>query len=149
MKNQIIMNMQVDFKFSHIKLDQFATFNRTTDQPPFAFQTSGEIQTGFNYEAKTIIITVSSDVKLEEKLLMTIKVSSFFEISPSSWDGMKQDGFVVIPKDFLCHIGGLAVSTTRGILFAKTEGTGLNSYIMPLVYLDQLIHSDMKIPDQG
>lgn len=70
------------------------------------------------------------------------------EISPESWEGMKEDGFVVIPKDFLYHIGGLSFSTTRGILFAKTEGTDLNSFIMPIIYMDQVIHSDMKIPVQ-
>ncbi len=138
--------MQIEFKYSHIKLDQFATFNGTMGQRPLAFQTSGEVQTGCNSEAKTIVITILSNVKVEEQLLMTIKVSSFFEISPESWDGLKQDGFVVIPKDFLYHIGGLAVSTTRGIIFSKTEGTDLGSYIMPIIYMDQVIHSDMKIP---
>lgn len=138
--------MQIEFKYSHIKLDQFASFNGTAGQRPFAFQTSGEIQTGFNYEAKTIMITVMADVKLENQLLVTMKVSSYFEITPDSWEGLKQDGFVVIPKDFLYHIGGLAVSTTRGVLFAKTEGTDLNSYVLPLIYMDQVIHSDMKIP---
>lgn len=142
------MNMQIEFKFSHIKLDQFATFNGATNQHPIAFQTSGEIQTGFNYEARTIIITVLSNVKVDDQLLTTIKVSSFFEISSNSWDDLKQDGFVVIPQEFLYHIGGLAVSTTRGILFAKTEGTDLNSYILPIIYMDQVIHSEMKIPVQ-
>lgn len=140
--------MQIEFKYSHIKLDQFATFNRIANQRPLAFQTSGGVQTGFNYEAKTIAITVSADVKVEDQIIMTVKVSSFFEISPVSWEELKQDGFVVIPKEFLYHIGGLAVSTTRGILFAKTEGTDLSSYIMPLFYMDQVIHSDMKIPVQ-
>lgn len=138
--------MQIKFKYSHIKLDQFATFNATTNQRPLAFQTSGEVQTGCNYKAKTIVITILSNVKVEDQLLMTIKVSSFFEISPESWDGLKRDGFVVIPQDFLYHIGGLAVSTTRGVLFAKTEGTDLNSYVLPLIYMDQVIHSDMRIP---
>lgn len=138
--------MQIEFKYSHIRLDQFATFDGTANQCPLAFQTSGGIQTGFNYEAKTIGITVSADVKVEEQIVMTVKVSSFFELSPESWEELKQDGFVVIPKDFLYHIGGLAVSTTRGILFAKTEATDLNSYVMPIVYMDQVIHADMKIP---
>lgn len=140
--------MQIEFKYSHIKLDQFATFNGTANQRPLAFQMSGGIQTGFNYAAKTIIITVSADVKVEDQIIMTIKVSSFFEISPESWEGMKEDGFVVIPKDFLYHIGGLSFSTTRGIIFAKTEGTDLSSFILPLIYMDQVIHSDMKIPVQ-
>lgn len=140
--------MQIEFNYSHIKLDQFATFNGTSNQRPLVFQTSGGIQTGFNYEAKTIVITVSTDVKVENQIIMKIKVSSFFEISPDSWESLKQDGFVVIPKDFLFHIGGLAVSTVRGILFAKTEGTDLNSYIMPIIYMDQVIHSDLRIPVQ-
>lgn len=79
---------------------------------------------------------------------MTVKVASFFEISPDSWEVLKHDGFVVIPKEFLYHIGGLAVSTTRGVLYAKTEGTDLSSYIMPIIYMNQVIHSDLRIPIQ-
>ena len=140
--------MQIEFKYSHIKLDQFATFGGSVNQRPIAFQASGGIQTGFNYDARTIVITVSTNVRVEDQIVITIKVSSFFEISTDSWEGLKHDGFVVIPQDFLCHIGGLAVSTARGVLFAKTEGTDLNTFIMPLIYMDQIIHSDMKIPIQ-
>ena len=138
--------MQIEFTYSHIKIDQFAAFNGITGQRPFGFQTSGEIQTGCNSEARTIVVTVLSNVKLDGQLLLTVKVSSYFDISPDSWDELEEDGFVVIPKDFLYHIGGLAVSTTRGIVYAKTEGTDLANYIMPLIYMDQVIHSDMKIP---
>ena len=140
--------MEIEFKYAHIKLDQFATFSGIMGRRPLAFQTSGSIQTGFNYDAKTIVITVSNDVKVEDQIVMTVKVSSFFELSTKSWEGLVKDGFIVIPKEFLYHIGGLAVSTTRGVLFAKTEGTDLSSYVLPLVYMDTLIHSDMKIPVQ-
>jgi hypothetical protein len=77
-------------------------------------------------------------------------VPSFFEIEFDTWESIKQDGFVVIPKDFLYHIEGLAVSTARGILFAKTEGTDLNRFILPLVRMDTVICSDMRIliPDK-
>lgn len=138
--------MQISFRYSHIRIDEFATLNGSTDQRRLDFQTSGEIQTGFSYEAKSILITVHSNVELDDQLLMTIKVSSQFEIEPDCWERLKKDGFVVIPMDFLRHIGGLAVSSTRGIVFAKTEGTDLNSYILPLIQMDQVILSDMKIP---
>lgn len=138
--------MPITFRFSHIRLDQFAAFDVVSSQLPPVFQTSGEIQTGNNYDARTILITVIADVKVEGQLVITIKTSCFFEIAEDSWDSLKQNGFVVIPKDFLYHIGGLAVSTTRGILFAKTEGTDLSCYVLPIVYMDQVIHSDMKIP---
>ena len=90
--------MQINFRYSHIKLEQFATLNGTTNRRPVGFQTDGEVQTGFNAEAKTIIITVTSNVKYEGQLLLTIKVSSFFEIELDSWDGLKEDGFVVINR---------------------------------------------------
>lgn len=138
--------MQIEFKYTHIKVDQFATFNGIVNSRQLAFQTTGGVQTGFNYDSNTIVINVSAEVKVENQIVMTVKVSSFFEISPESWKELEHDGFVVIPKDFLYHIGGLAVSTTRGILYAKTEGTDLSSYIMPIVYMNKVIHSDMRIP---
>lgn len=92
------------------------------------------------------MISVSSNLRIGGNLAMTIKVSSFFEIEEHSWDSMKKDGFVIIPKEFLYHIGGLAVSTTRGILFAKTEGTDINRIILPIIYMDKVIKGDMKIP---
>ena len=138
--------MPIVYRYSHIKLDQFATFDVTTVQQPLLFQSSGEVQTGCNYEARTVLISVLANVKVEDKLILTIKTSSYFELSQETWDGLKQDGYVVVPKDFLYHLGGLAFSTTRGVLFAKTEGTDLNTFVLPIIQMDKIIHADLKIP---
>lgn len=140
------MDMQMVYKYSHIKLDQFAAFDATSIQRPLEFQSSGEVQTGCNYDARTVLISVLANVKVEDKLVLTIKTSSYFELSQETWDGLKQDRFVVIPKEFLYHLGGLAFSTTRGVLFAKTEGTDLNTFVLPIIQMDKIIHADLKIP---
>ncbi len=139
------MDMQIVYKYSHIKLDQFATFEATIAQRPLLFQSSGEVKTGCNYEARTVLVSVLANVKVEDQLVLTIQTSSLFELSNETWDGLKQDGFVVVPKEFLYHLGGLAFSTTRGILFAKTEGTDLSTFVLPIVQMDQVIHEDLKI----
>lgn len=138
--------MEIQFKYAAIRTDQFASF----DCPPdFSLQDcslNGEVQTANNYDARSIMIKVIANIKCGDNLVLTLGVSSFFEIEESSWRSMIKDGFVIIPRDFLWHIGGLAVSTTRGILFAKTEATDLNRIILPIIYMDQVILSDMKIP---
>jgi hypothetical protein len=138
--------MEIKFKYAAIRTDQFATFDYPNGITTDRCTVSGEVQTGNNFNARTIIITVISNIKFGESLVMTIKVSSYFEIEEESWNALKKDDCVVVPKEFLFHIGGLAVSTTRGILYAKTEGTDLNRFILPIIYMDQVIKGDMKIP---
>ena len=137
--------MDIQFNFWRIKLDQFAAFDCTISKVPTQFQTAGDIEVGSYYEEQIVSITVSSKVKLEDQLVLTIKVICYFKISTESWESLKTDGVVVIPRDFLFHLGGLAVSTVRGILFAKTDGTDLNRYIMPVFNMDNLIDADLKI----
>ena len=138
--------MDIQFKYPLIKIEQFATFDNQELNATPNITINGGLQLGSNYNEKSLAFTVSVNIVANERLVLTLKVSSYFEISPDSWNDLKSDGFVVIPKEFLYHLGGLSISTTRGILFAKTEGTDLNRLILPLFYMDQLIHSDMKIP---
>lgn len=138
--------MDILFKYPLIKIEQFATFNNQEVNASPKITINGDLQLGSNYNEKSLAFTVSVNIIADEKLVLTLKVSSYFEISPESWNDLKADGYIVVPKDFLYHLGGLSISTTRGILFAKTEGTDLNRYILPLFYMDQLIHSDMRIP---
>jgi len=137
--------MEIQFKYASIKTDQFAVLDVPSVTSINEYSLSGEVQTGNNYSARSIMITVSANYKVHDKLVMTIKVSSFFEIEEDSWNSLKDGEYVVIPKDFLLHIGGIAFSTTRGVLFAKTEGTDLNRIILPIIYMDQVIKGDMKI----
>ena len=138
--------MEIQFKYSAIRTDQYAIFDCPSGFSIQNCSLNGEVQTANNYEARSIMIKVMANIRCDEKLILTLGVSSFFEIEENSWNAMISDGFVTIPKDFLWHIGGLAVSTTRGILFSKTESTDLNRIILPIIYMDQVIKSDMKIP---
>lgn len=138
--------MEIKFNYSAIRTDQFATFDSPNGFSPQDCSFTGEVQTANNYEARTIMIKVLANIKYGENLILTLGVSSYFKIEENSWQGLINDEFVIMPKEFLWHIGGLAVSTTRGILFAKTESTDLNRIIFPIIYIDQIITSDMKIP---
>lgn len=141
--------MEINFKYAAIKTDQFATFDYPELSLADKFSISGEVQTGNNYDAKSIIITVASNYNVGDKLVATIRVTSVFSIEEESWKSMKDGNFIVVPKEFLYHIGGLAVSTTRGILFAKTEGSDLNRFILPILQMDTVIKGDMKIAVQN
>ncbi len=138
--------MEIRFNYQAIRTDQFATFDQQTFSLPQDISLSGEVQTGNNYDARTIMISVLSNLSFNGKLVMTIKVTSFFKIEEDSWKALIKDNEIIIPKEFLYHIGGLAVSTTRGVLFAKTEGTDLNRFILPIIYMDRVIKGDMRIP---
>ncbi len=50
-----------------------------------------------------------------------------------------------MPKNFAQHIGVITVGTARGILHTKTEGTILNSLIIPSINVLELVPNDIII----
>ena len=151
--------MEIQFKYAAIRTDQFASFDCPSDFSLQDCSLNGEVQTANNYDARSIMIKVVANIKCGDNLVLTLGVSSFFEIEESSWRSMIKDGFVIVPKDFLWHIGGLAVSTTRGILFAKTEnGASISGRIFTIVqtakanalvvdkYLEYALENINKVP---
>lgn len=78
---------------------------------------------------------------------MKLDVSCSFSIKPEDWEKMtQQDGRIILPKGFLCHMAMHTVGTARGILHCKTESTPFNSYIIPPINIEQIILDDIVIP---
>ena len=141
--------MEIQFKYASIKTDQFAILDPHITIPANEYSLVGEVQIGNNYEARVIIITVSANYRAHDSLAITLKVTSYFEIDEASWTSLRSGEYIIVPKEFLLHICGLSFGTTRGILFAKTEGTDLNRMILPLTNLTQIVKGDMKIAMPG
>ena len=53
-----------------------------------------------------------------------------------------EKGKIIVPEMFLEHIAAVTTGTSRGILFAKTEKTPFNNFILPPLNVKELVQSD-------
>ena len=78
-----------------------------------------------------------------EELLLTTEVQCFFSIAPESIEQLQEEQ--EIPVGFLQYMGTITTGTVRGIIHAKTEGTVLNSIVLPPLNLTKTITEGLHI----
>ena len=133
------MNQQVLYKYTKMELEQFAMFeeNVLSEDKEIQFQTG--VQFSFdaanNILCSKVIVTVSQ----ESSPIMKIDLNSFFDISPEPIANLRQEGKVVFPPPILVQFASLGYGSIRGIMYAKTMGTPLNTLILPPVYFGNII----------
>jgi hypothetical protein len=76
---------------------------------------------------------ISEDNKIE---IAELKVKTIFGIQ--NVDILDDEGKVLLPKNLLNQFNAISVSTTRGILFSKFQGTNIDNFIIPLIDKQQL-----------
>lgn len=139
------MKPTIEYSFAGIKVEQFATFKCDTEDLVRDKSYNGDIQVFGNYNERIVGIRFLSELSFGAKIVMKVITVSLYELSLKSWELLKKNNSVVIPLDLLWHFGGLAVSTTRGIVYAKTEGTDLNRCILPPLHIDKIINKELVI----
>jgi len=128
----------IEFGLNRISTEQFAIIDDN-------FNTSDEIQlkTNIRYGAddnsKIISCFVEIVFESSNKPFMKIEGGCHFSISDKSWEEMKIDNSVNLPKGFVRHLAVLTVGTVRGILHTKTEGTDYNRYVLPTIDITAII----------
>lgn len=133
------MNQQVLYKYTKMELEQFAMFeeNVLSEDKEIQFQTG--VQFSFdaanNILCSKVIVTVSQ----ESSPIMKIDLNNFFDIALESVANLRQEGKVVFPPPILVQFASLGYGSIRGIMYAKTMGTSLNTLILPPVYFGNII----------
>lgn len=85
---------------------------------------------------KLVFIIVSVDIMNSDQsfLLGAISVSCVFEIANfKEVIKMDPEGQVIIPEGLMHILNSLAISTTRGVLFATFKGTFLHAAVLPMI----------------
>ena len=133
---------EVGFSLQGIKTEQFAVFSEN-------FNLKKEVSFGTGLEFKIDQINKQIGVFFEveftqgKKVFIKISVSCHFKIKQESWKAFLIDtDNLKIEKGFLCHLAMLTLGTTRGILFAKTEGTEFSKFIIPTINIHEIITED-------
>lgn len=134
--------MTIPYKIARLETKQFAIF-------PESFNNSEGVGVNSSYE-----FSISADLTAircrsifryiqDEKILLVLELNAFFAIAHEGITEIKEKGSV--PVDFLRYMGTIVVGTARGIIHTKTEGSVLNSIVLPPINLVEIIKEDLAV----
>jgi hypothetical protein len=133
----------VGFALVGIKTEQYATFNENyKDKAKIGLNTGLEFK--FNKEDKIIAVVVAITFEQNKKAFLKLQVSCHFKISEDSFKGFCNDSIITLPKGFMTHLTMITVSSVRGVLHAKTEGTIFNKYLLPTLDVTEMVKEDVE-----
>jgi len=134
---------QISFQLSGIRTEQFATFEEN-----YSAKKETELGIGLQFkldeQGRHIAAFLRFDFIQVKKVFLKIEISCHFQIEDKSWKTFIQDNDkkLVLPKEFLAHLAMITTGTSRGVLFAKTEGTAFSNFIIPTLNVTELISED-------
>lgn len=132
----------IPYKIQQIKTLQFATFPEKFINGE-KVQTAASFNFAYNPSSSSIRCTATINFMQHEELLLTTEVQCFFNIAPESIEQLQKEQ--EIPVGFLQYMGTITTGTVRGIIHARTEGTVLNSIVLPPLNLTDAITEGMRI----
>jgi hypothetical protein len=134
----------IGFYLVGIKTEQFAVFEENF-LPKGETELSSEIDFSIDIEKYQIGVFVNFEFEQEDKILLKIKVSCHFKIEEEAWNAFISDCStkIIFPKGFLAHMAMITVGTSRGVVFAKTEGTLFSKFIIPTINVAEMIQQDV------
>lgn len=136
--------MPIGFRVSDIKTDQFATFPEHY-RPEADIQLKTDLQFMLCGEEKSIAIVLGFAYEQESKVIVKIEVRCIFNVKPEDYEALCNNSThkITFPKHFAEHLSIISIGTTRGILFAKTEGTEFAKFILPTINVREMVQDDI------
>ena len=134
-------NTQVGFALQGIKTEQFAIFEENY-APKKETGLGTELQFKLDQKNTQIGVFLGFEFMQGKKVFLKIVVSCHFKIEESSWSSFIQENKLIVTKGFLAHLAMITTGTSRGILFAKTEGTQFSKFIVPTLNVAEMIQED-------
>ena len=134
--------MTIPYQIIRIETKQFAVFpekfintERVLVKSSYGFSPSEDLQT---IGCRSVFNYIQN-----ENLLLVTELLTVFALAPEGVEEIKKKG--IIPVDFLRYMATIAVGAARGVIHTKTEGTVLNSIVLPPINLVEIIKQDLDI----
>lgn len=134
--------MILHYKISKIETRQFAIFpeNFRLDQPV-------NIKSSFAFNVKKDCSQIRCISKFEynqdDRVVLVSEFATYFDIAPDGSEKIKLSKTISV--DFLRYMATIVVGTARGIIYAKSENTFINTVILPPINLVEAITEDLSI----
>ena len=134
----------IKYTLRGVSIEQFATpFLPSSND----FEVNVNIPIKTNYQEGAMAVGANIQFLEKGKVFMVVEAFCHYLVEPGCWselsDANSKD--VVLPKEFINNLAGIAVSTVRGVMCAKTENTPFAKYFVPLIMIDINQGEDLKI----
>ena len=131
--------MAIPFRINKILTQQFATFPDLWVNGE-KIVVKSEFNFGVNKQLTSVRCVSKYNYMQNEQMLLTTEIACYFDISEEGSKELTQQGKLSV--DFLRYMATIVTGTARGIISAKTEGTVLNSIVLPPINLVEAIKTD-------
>ncbi len=142
-------NITISYKLNNISIRRFSLIEPALDIT--SNFNSKNLNLGFNLAYAyikeqnifQIQLTVVNNYLFNNKnikLIELVLVCDFKILNLTSIIQMNNESFT-LPDDLLTELVGMTYSTARGIIFAKTQGSFLNKFILPVIDTKVLVKS--------
>jgi hypothetical protein len=97
---------------------------------------SGKINEENNVAQVVVGINISIKLNGDLEKIGGLKIEYYFQLT--GVENLKEDGNTYLPKNLINTFNAISISTSRGILFAKFQGTKIQKIILPLIDMKKL-----------
>ena len=135
---------EIKYLMKGISIEQFATPFKPESEK-FAINLSIPIKT--NFTEHTLAVGANVQFMENDKTFLIAEVFCHFLIDADCWNELSANETedVVLPKGFINNLASIAVSTTRGVICAKTENTPFAPFFLPLFLINSKDGEDVII----
>ena len=106
-----------------------------------------DFQVSYNGDLENRIIGCKTKYTFKQKnnIVSVLTVYCYFLIEEGFVKSKIENNKLVLSKDFLRYLATISVGTARGIQHAKTQGTILNSIVIPPINLMEMSIQDFTL----
>ena len=139
------MTNQLLYKYVKIDLTQFAYFEENYDQSITEIEFQTNVKFSFDKVNHILCCIILLNMLHNGKYLVKAEVKNFFDIEPNSLELLRNNGNIIFTPDLLVQFASFSYGSLRGILHVKTEGTVVNQFILPPVYMNKIITNGFEV----
>jgi len=138
-------DLNIQYRIAKLHLADFAILVDVFDSSNMEVSVNTEFQ--FEYEKTQNIIACRVNVvySYDYDDIMRASMEGYFMINPDSIESLSSNNKIIIPSHFLVQIASITYGSMRGALCVKTEETPLNSFVLPPLYVRDVVKNDMIV----
>jgi hypothetical protein len=138
---------QIGFGLRKITTEQFAIIESAYDKTNQNIQIRNGLRFGFNLEQRVITVLLSVQFNQDNGPFLLLEIGCLFEINSEHWHVLynEETKDIILPIALARHLVVIAMGTLRGVLYAKTENTPFNMFLLPTINVTELVKEDVLI----
>lgn len=137
----------VHFSIHDFSVDKFVMPSGVYSSHNKEIQAIKEFTFGLIKSQRIFVVIININLMRNSTKCLTIQTSTKFKFEKPDFYTYFNEATsqYIFPKDFVFHLATVALGTTRGYLFSKTDGLTFKNYLLPVSNLNEFIKSDVVL----